>query len=76
MTDHDHDERTRRAYAAASDEDVVRSERSVADIVEEDRADPDTSDDFDVPLRPFEPSDEEIKRVPFRQVEEGDDETW
>lgn len=54
MTEPDqYDPETRAAYMAASDEDRARTERSVADLVAEDRADPDTPDDFTVELRPF-----------------------
>jgi hypothetical protein len=49
------DPAARAAWEAASPEERLRSVKSIAEMVEEDRADPDTPDDFDVPLEGVDP---------------------
>lgn len=44
----------RAAWEAASEQDRLRSSVSVAELAEADRQDPDTPDDFDIDLTPFD----------------------
>jgi len=50
----------RRLWEAASEQDRARSEKTLADLIEEDRADPTTPDHFDVPLKALEQVEEEL----------------
>jgi hypothetical protein len=54
------DERVRRLYAEADPMDVARSEKTLADLIAEDREDSTTPDHFDVGLKPIEQVEEEL----------------